>query len=276
MFVVVQEVSLKKPDPGGEYKEYEVSSTTFSFGGKAKTHYSYYPKYDAGRFERLQRKAYKITLRQSYRENGKVKAKQCVLGTVGYYILAEGKWGLYDYVESGLRRAADMFGDIEDVYELVESKIKPIQQRIQREFRKTEEYKATKERDRLQKRYQKAKADFAKRYGVDEDEYDYCYNVFGEVMNQAHLDEIIQQSAFYSSYRENSYGNYSYGGEGYSKEHSRSYFNVTPSTYTVEEKRDLKKFYKSLALQFHPDTNPSADSTQTMQLLNKLKDEWGI
>ena len=62
--------------------------------GQTKTYYSYYPNYEAGKFERPHREAYKISVHVSRRENGKVKKRQYPIGTVGYYALIE--WGLYD------------------------------------------------------------------------------------------------------------------------------------------------------------------------------------
>jgi hypothetical protein len=275
MFVAIQKIQLKKPSKGN-HKKYEVTSTTWTSGGVTKTHYSYYPDYDAGYFERPHREAYKISLHQSYRENGKVKTKQCVLGTIGYYALAE-DWGLYDYVSSGLDRAAKMFSDTDNLYDLVEAKMKPIQDKIKREYHKTEEYKTVRERQRVQKAYQKAKAAFAKKYSVDADEYDYCYDVFGHVMNQEYLDEIVKRARSYSSYSNYGYGNYSHRSESQSSQQAYgSYFNSNSGNYTEDEKQDLKKFYKALCLKFHPDMNPDKDTTKEMQLLNKLKEEWNI
>jgi len=270
MFVVIQKLQLKKSSRPGAYKEYKVDTMTISFPGSgvSKTSYLYNPDYDAGHFERPHREAYKISIHQSYRENGKVKKIQCVIGTIGYYTFAEG-WGLYDCMESGLDRAAKIFGSPDGLYELVESKIAPLRKQIQREYHKSEEYKADKERKKVQKEYQKSKADFAKKYNVDAGEFDYCFDVFGHVMNRVYLDQIIQQAKAYSSYHENSSSNYS------SQDYS-SYFKTKSDTYTDREKQILKLFYKKLAMEFHPDKNLDTDATEKMQLLNKLKDGWNL
>jgi len=274
MFVVIQEIQLKKPQKGGAYKEYEVDTCSFSTDGVTKTYYTYYPNYDAGSFERPHREAYKISVHHSYRENGKVKVKQCVLGTISYYALAL-DWGLYDYVSSGLDRATKIFEGTEDLYDLVEAKIKPIQEKIKKEYHKTEEYKAVSERDKVQKKYQKAKAAFAKKYSVAAGQYDYVYDIFGHVMDQAYLDEIIQRSRAYSSYSNYNYSNYSYGSSSSGTDYS-SYLKSSSGNYTEEQKAMLKKFYKKLAMEFHPDRNPDTDTTEEMKLVNKLKDEWNI
>lgn len=274
MFVVVQEIQLKKPNTCGAYKVFKVDPLTISFNGVTKTRYYYNSDCEAGQFERPHREAYKISVHQNYRENGKVKTKQCVLGTIGYYDLASG-WGLYDYVSSGLDRASEMFSDTDNLYDLAEAKIKPIQEKIKREYHKTEEYKTVRERERIQKVYQKAKEAFAKRYSVDVDEYDYCFDVFGHVMNQEYLDQIKQRAAAYSSYYENVYDNYT-SGDAYSGSAYGNYSIPVSSNHTDEEKQYLKQFYKVLSLKFHPDRNPDRDTTKEMQLLNRLKEEWGL
>ena len=42
-------------------------------------------------------------------------------------------------------------------------------------------------------------------------------------------------------------------------------------------KKILKKMYKKLAMEFHPDRNNNSDERQrAMQIINDLKDEWEI
>lgn len=228
MYCVVQTLQRKKPNTYGEYKEYEVSSMTIQFqDGSAKTHYSYYPRYEAGRFFRPHMESYKISIHESRRENGKVVKRQCAIGTVGYYDLIQ--FGLYEYIENGINRAVDAFGvDYEVLYKLVEDKMQPIIEQIKKEFRKTEEYKAKRQREKVEKAYQKAKRQFGKQYDVDPDEYDYCFNIFGELMEKAYFDRIVQQyeqkQKTRSSYQEYFHSSYS-GGSG------SSYSVHTSSTY---------------------------------------------
>lgn len=273
MFCVVQTLQRKKEDIHGDYTEYEVSSMTIRFpDGTSKTHYSYYPKYEAGRFDRPHREAYRISIHESRREGGKVVKKQCAIGTIGYYSLAE--WGLYDYIDSGINRAVEMFGkNYEELYRLVEAKMQPIIDKVKREFHQSEEYKARRQREKVEKSHQKAKKKFGEQYGIDPDEYDYCYNIFGELMDKAYLDEIIrqyeQQKEAYRSYRSNgrsTYESYSYG----------SYSIPSTSNYSEDEKAILKQFYRTLAKAYHPDLNPNEDVTAKMQVLNKLKEGWGL
>lgn len=273
MFCVVQTLQRKKVDIQGDYREYEVSSMDIQFqDGTSKTHYSYYPKYEAGRFDRPRMENYKISIHESRREDGKVVKKQCAIGTVGYYALAE--WGLYDYIDSGINRAVEMFGrDYEELYRLVEAKMQPIIDKVKREFHRSEEYKARRQREKLEKAYQKAKKQFGESYGVDPDEYDYCFNIFGELMDKAYFDQIVrkyeQQKKAYSSYQESWRSTY----EQYT---SGSYSIPSASTYTADETAILKQFYWSLSKTYHPDMNPGKDTTAAMQLLNRLKEQWKV
>lgn len=276
MFVVIQEIKLKKHNQNGAYKEYQVSSSTFHFNGISKTSYNYYPNYDEGRFERPHLEAYKISLHHSYRENGKIKKKQCVIGTIGYYILADDKCEIYDYLCTGMDKADSLFelADNYPLYDLIMEKLEPIKEMIQAEFQQSEEYKANKEHDELLKIYRKSKAEFAEKYQVEENEYDCCYNVFGELMNKDYLDKIIANYKYQEEYAKSSYHNYNssnYNYSGYSGYHASQCSN-----YNDQEKQTLKQFYKELSKKFHPDLNPDTDTTRQMQLLNKLKGDWGL
>ena len=190
MYCVIQVLQRKKPDLHGAYREYKVSSSSICKldGTIIKTHYSYDPDYNKGRFERLHRESYKISIHESHRENGKVVKKQCVVGTIGYYELMEGL--LFDYVEDGIQRAADVFNaDFEYLYQMVEDKMQPVIDRINKEFQESEEYKAEEERKQLKKVYLETKKQFAEKYNVDADEYDRCYNIFGELMDAQYLQK---------------------------------------------------------------------------------------
>lgn len=279
MFCVVQTLQLKKPNTDGDLREYEVSSMTISGmnGDRTKTYYSYYPVSGCGRFERPHREAYRISIHESYRECGKVKKRQCSIGTVSYYSLIT--WGLYDYIDSGISRAVNVFGvDYDTLYKLVEDKMAPIIDRITKEYHKSEEYKARRQRDKLQKAYQKARAAFGKRYDIDPHEYDACYDIFGTLRDKPYFDQIVRQyeqkQEAYSSYRKRYSSNYGFGG-GFGGG-SSGYGLSFSGTYTTEETAILKQFYRTLSKAYHPDLNPSTDTTAQMQLLNRLKENWGV
>ena len=80
--------------------------------------------------------------------------------------------------------------DAGSVYALIEDKTKPLVDRLKAEFAKTEEFSCAVERKNIIEVYRKEKADFAFRYGCDEKLYDFCFNVFGELMNRGYYEEI--------------------------------------------------------------------------------------
>lgn len=272
MFCVIQEIHLKKENTSGPQAVLEVYSP-FSIGGKPK--YSY--QYTGERFTRSIKTAYKISVHESYRENGKVRKRQHCVGTVDYYSIATDWFCLGDY-DKRIEGIADALGvDPALVYDTINMKVEPLIDRVVAEYQSTAEYKTHAKHQKVIDRYNKAKSRFYKKYGIDADEYDYCYNVFGEVMNQAYIDQITaaseQRQQAYSSYDNQSHSthNYSSGSTDYS-----GYLNHFTSTYTEDEKGFLKKFYKALSMKYHPDMNQGADTTKEMQLLNKLKDEWDV
>lgn len=70
MFCVIQKVKYKKKNPYGAHKRIEVTINNCSIGNeKPAQHYSYSDE----RLDRSILDAYKISLHQSYCENGKVK-----------------------------------------------------------------------------------------------------------------------------------------------------------------------------------------------------------
>lgn len=129
MFCVIQEIETKKPNKYGHPKSLKSEYMQASFNGQDLGHYYY--SYSNERFERAIKKAYRISVHQSYRENGQVKKKQFVLCTVNYYDFAQGYFSLYDYCDRAIGRAADALGvESECIYALVENKVNPPQERI--------------------------------------------------------------------------------------------------------------------------------------------------
>ncbi|APH23197.1 hypothetical protein [Clostridium botulinum] len=269
MYCVIQEIENKKYNEYGAYKKLEVDSITWTINGESKTKYSY--QYTGGRFERPIRKAYKISMHKSYREKGKVKKKQWVIGTMGYYnVIDTGTW-IGDYItQSNLKeKLQEMNITEEELWDIVYKKLDPLIEKINKEFQKTEEYKTDKKHTEIIQKYIRNKDDFEKIYG--EDTYDYCYDVFGTLRNEEMLNNIKAQyknkqeyeRSYYENFKSN-YNNYDFG----------SYLKTNTSNYTDNEKLYLKTIYKAAAMKLHPDIKK--DNGEGMKFLNKLKDEWGI
>jgi hypothetical protein len=263
VYCVIQEVPLKKPDTYGASKEIEVY--TFAYAGKEK--YCY--RYSSERFERDIKKAYKISIHESKRVGGVVTKKQYVVTTVSYYSLAE--YSLCDCINTNkLKEIAIKLNTTEDaLMELMYIKVQHLEERIRKEFEQTTEYKTHKEHSQIVRRYSAAKDKFAKTYDCDSDEYDYCYDVFGNLRNNTYLNTVIENYKTKRSYYEQSSSNYNWNDF-----YSNSFGSGSNESYTETERAMLKKFYRSLSKEFHPDN--TGDTGEAMQLVNKLKQGWGI
>lgn len=267
MFCVIQEVQRKKSDPNGYHRKLVVESLEIS--GRQKYIYHF-----AGeRFERPIRTAYKVSIHESKRVGGVVTKGQYAVTTVGYYDLAE--WEVAMCISDGKLEsiAAALNVPIEYLWDLLYDKMLPLQERIKREFEETAEHQTRTRHEEILQAYQRRKKAFSTRWEVSPDTYDFCYNVFGEVMNQAYLDEIKaasqQRAQARSSYRKSGSSNYS--SYDYAK-----LFGSSGADRSTEDKAMLKKFYRSLSKIYHPDMNLDTDTHAEMVLLNNLKDEWGI
>ena len=116
MYCVIQEIE-RKTEVSGEPKELEV----YTWGYGEETVYAY--RYSSERFQRPIKKAYKISIHKSYRENGKVKKKQYSITTMGYYDIYE--YSLEDCVYSGKIKdlAAELGVTEEYIYNLIYKKL---------------------------------------------------------------------------------------------------------------------------------------------------------
>lgn len=278
MFCVIQEVKTHKPSTG-EPKRIEAYRNSWKLSDEQ--YYSYGWRYSEERFERPLKQSYRISIHQSYRENGKVKKKQFVICTARYYDIAENFFNIYDswYEEKIKLIAEELSVEIDEIYDLLNDKMYPLEKKIQEEYRATEEYKTYIENRNILDDYSKRKSEFAKKYEVDQSEYDKCYDVFGELRNADCLEKIkkgYKQRKEYErksrSYQEKFYSNYSkyFGGDG------SSYHNSISNNHEEDDKEILKQFYRVLSKKFHPDVNPDVDTSKEMQLLNRLKSEWGL
>lgn len=276
MFCVIQEVNVRKASRGSP-RTLEVYESSLTVNGM---HYRYYRyRKSEERFERPIKKAYRISVHKSYREGGKVRKKQTVICTINYYEIADGFCWFGDYVIGSLKAKADALGVTEaELCDTVEAKLQPLIDRIKAEYEQTEEYATSQEHDRIIREWTEKRKAFAKEYGVDQDEYDRCYDVFGILRNPERLERIKADQAFREEYErrswENSrsyYENYrsNYGGES-------GYCRNSVNTYTEDNRAVLKKFYRVLAKAFHPDSNLDADTSAEMKILNQLKNDWGV
>ncbi len=160
---------------------------------------------------------------------------------------------------------------VEDIEELIHTKISPLQERIRKEFEQTEEYKTNLRNQEIIKTHNENKERFEAIYGSDT--YDYCYNVFGELMNADYLKELKerkrQKESSYQKQKENNRNDFNYD------RYFGGYLNNTSGNYTETEKIYLKKIYKAISREFHPD-NPKGNNDIMKFINDKLKTEWEI
>ncbi len=271
MFCVIQQVMKKKPNLYGEHKEIIPYPLNMSINGVEQVP-EWRWKWSEERFERPHMEAYKITLHQSYREGGVVKKQQYSICTMSYYDVVE--YSLYDCADSRIQATADKLGmDPAELYEFIETKLEPLRERLEAEFHQSPEYIAKCEHRKILDAHNEARSAFCKKYDVDGDEYSRCFDVLGTLQNKEYWEQIKarhkarkQSERSYRSSGRSTYESYSYG----------SYSIPSAGTYSDGETAILKQFYRSLSKAYHPDLNPGKDTTAEMQLLNKLKEAWGV
>lgn len=265
MFCVIQEVQLKRPNKYGAYKELEAYQESWGDPPKWAYHYT------GGRFERPHHEAYKITLHESYRDGGQSRKHQFSVCTMSYYDVVE--YSLYDCADGRISALAERLETGTDVlYDLIETKLGPLRERLELDWHQSEEYQTTEAHYKVIADHLERRSRFAGEYGVGADEYDRCYDVFGVLRNGKYLKAIQRRRKANQSY-ERAWQSYE---KTYRESFGGSYSEYVCSTYTETEKAILKQFYRTLSKTYHPDLNPGKDTTAEMQLLNKLKETWGV
>ena len=272
MYCVIQEVRRKKPNPYGEHRELAAEQDGWTIDGKPPC---WRWRYTGGQFERPHLEAYKISIHQSYREGGRVKKRQYSICTMSYYDIVE--YSLYDCADGAIRAAADKLGmDCGELYDLIENRLEPLRERIEAEFHQSEEYQTHRKHEQIIQAHNEARAAFCERYGVDEWEYDRCYDVFGTLRNPDYLKRLKQEyKARQQAAKEERRRREQQWQETFKRYTSGGGYSAAPSsTYSAAETAMLKEFYKTLSKKYHPDLNPDRDTTAEMQLLNRLKQSW--
>lgn len=274
MHCYIQELQMKSSNSIGEGKELCVTTTNWTMNGVPYTSYGY--TYSEERFERPIKTAYKVTLHgKSYRnEKGQVTKKQYHVTTIKYYDLVDFSW-CDCVVESKVDNIAEQMNiDPDLIWEEITKKLDALQDKVNAEFEQTEEFKAKEKHDAILRDYRINKHKFAEEYGVQENEYDHCYDIFSKLRNKEYLEKIKRDYKARKAYEERSSSyqrDYQSNYNNYSGSYSTSSFNSGLSS--EKEKEYYKKFYRTLATKYHPDI---IGDNEPMQFLNKLKGQWGI
>lgn len=259
MYCVIQEIERAKADNSGNPKSIE----TYTHDDDGILYHGY--MYSDDRFDRPIKKAYKISIQKSYRVDGVVKKKAYTLGTFGYYDMIK-NW-TWDYILSDdLRELADKLDvEYDYLYKLVSDKFIPIRARIKKEFQQTDEYISHSKNKEIVSLHKNEKKKFADKWHCNESEYNYCYDLYGNLVNADYLEQVKLNKAKKEK-------------EAEQRQEWNKWFSgaTTTNSYSEDEQALLKKFYRSLSHKYHPDANLNEDTTKEMKLLNKLKGEWKV
>lgn len=265
MYCVIQEVELKKASNGNS-KRLEVYTWDWTINGNYIKKYTYRKSSEC--FDRPIKKAYKISIHESYRDNGVVKKRQWHIDTLEHYMLIEYGFELPTY-KNGMEKKVQEMGVTEgELYEIIYNKLDPLIDRITTEYHKTDEYKAVLDQRKIIELHNRNENEFKEKYNSDE--YDLCYDIFGELRNKDELYRIKREFEKRKEYQRNSYkkayenfkDNYNYS--------SSSYKINDSSNFNDNEKKLLKEAFKLLSHKHHPD---KGGSTETMSIINNLKDK---
>lgn len=282
MYLSVQKVIGNKKYQGSA-KGIVQTEMSWGYDGKSYIHYGW--KNTEERFER-ENIIYRFVVKKSYRENGKVKQLQFFLGRLDWWAMdSPGDYFIDFLSDKKISKIKAIFNPSEDELQQLQDKIcaeidecTRIYESI---YKKSEECKVVAVYQKRLDKWNQAKKDFGKKYGdYSEKDFDAIYNIDLKLMNKELLEDYKSAKKYSersekSRYSDYSSSNYSYSGSSSGTDYS-SYFKTSSSNYSDEEKQALKKFYKKLAMEFHPDRNIDTDTTKEMQLLNKLKEEWNL
>jgi hypothetical protein len=277
MFCVIQKVLNKKPNRHGAHKELLANEVPVTVGEVVRIKYGF--QHSKERFERPILDAYKISIHQNYRENGIIQKRQWSICTMCYYDLLDSGPADHTNAEQLKVKLKEMDISARQLWGLIHEKLDPIIEAAKAEFEASEEYQAMQFQKKQLKAWRMRKTLFEKTHG--EDAYEFCYDFFHNIKNPEYEKELRnafekrQEEKRFRQQRQYEQRNRSnYNDNHSSSDYSSKYVSSKNNAYSEEERGLLKKFYRKLAKEFHPDVTQGDGAA--MVLLNKLKDSWGI
>ena len=273
MYVSVQKIFGKSKVYG--YPK-DVVTTQIDLG--TTTRYGW--EYSEEKFER-ENYSYKITVKESFRLNGRVRQKQVVMGTfhwfdfIDHYVYPD-DWFCAKLEEIFPNKTQEQ---INTVCDEIDKKVGIIEREECDKWHSTKEYKVHNKHLNMIRKYESKKVVFDELYG--EDIFEQIYDIHLNVMNQDLYVELPKIRAEKKkideekrAYERRSREEQQKQWDDFYRQYSSSSYSIGLSgNYTNNEKEYLKKFYKVLAMKFHPDV---IKDNEPMQFLNKLKEQWGI
>lgn len=273
MYVTIQKIYGKSKVYG-----YSKDVVTIEYTLDTTTRYKW--EYSEDKFER-ENYSYKIVVKESYRESGKVKQKQVVMGTFHWFDFLDH----YVYPDDWFyKKLEEIFPDktqdqINTVCDEIDKKVQVIEREEYDKWHSSKEYKVHNKHLNLIQKYESKKAVFDELYG--EDIFEQIYDIHLKVMNQELYEQLPQIRAKKKKadeekreYERKCHEEQQKKWDDFYKQYTSGSYSIgSSSNYTDKEKEYLKKFYKVLATKFHPDV---IEDNEPMQFLNKLKEIWGI
>lgn len=273
MYVTVQKINGKSKVYG-----YAKDVVTYTTGIGTTTNYHW--RYSEDKFER-ENYSYKIAVKESYRENGKVKQRQVVMGTYHWFDFIDHYVYGDEYLDEKL---SDTFADktaeeIDAIYDEIDEKVKKIEIMERQKWSKSEEYKVHNQHLDMIQKYESKKKYYDDYLG--EGYFEQIYDIHFNIVNRQLYDKIptlhsakVKQDKEKREYEQRSYEESQKRWDNFYKSYTSGSYSVGSSgNYKDKEKEYLKKFYRVLAAKFHPDVT---GDNEIMQFLNKLKGQWGV
>lgn len=219
------------------------------------------------RFERPPRFAYQILLIYSVRDMNGHRQAQWKAATIDYYDLVDEDLSWDGFVDENELEKFLFETDLTMAQwrKLIEDRLLPLQQSLLKDWSRTEEFKTIQDIQKTLKQHEQAKSEFEEKWGLDT--YDFIYDVFGTLKNQNFLQWV--QSG---RHRKKNPGWQKNGPQPNGGRRKNPRPPAAPS-FSDAEKIWLKKFYRTLAKEYHPDRQGDEEA---MILINKLKSDWNL
>jgi len=270
MYLSVQKIISKKKFQGNA-KDIIQTEMNYGFDGKSYVHYDW--RSIEERFER-ENIIFRFVIKKSFRQNGKVKQLQLFIGKLDWYTIDFAGDCFCEFTDDkNINRIKSMFNptedELNDIQDKIEIEIENCVQELEKIYKKSEEYKVVKAYHKRIDKWNQAKKTFIAEYGsYSEKDFNAIYNFDLKLMNKDLLEYYKLAKRYSEESQKSSYKDYKSDNYNYTEPIFSS------STYSDPEKAYLKKFYKTLAKNYHPDI--VTDDGKSMQFLNKLKEQWQV
>ena len=262
----------------GKLKRYGYPKGVVTYKENVGTTTYYRWKYTGEKFERPNF-SYKFVIKESYRDHGKVKQRQLCLGTIFWYAFIFERQDIW--TESNKTRARIRFNSSESqlkqIAEDIDTAIDKIESKIGKKWIRSKEYKAYNKYYPIVDLWNRRKKLFGLEYGEENlDKFEQIYDLYNNIHNQSLLDQLktekTEKEAKEKAEEERQEQQWENASKWVNEEYARRFGKLT--NYSDDEKAYLKRFYRTLAKNYHPDL--IHDDGEAMKFLNKLKDQWGV